>query len=109
MKLICLIGKNFSLVMDSYSKKDAMAEASRCLSCDVICNVCVSVCPNLANYSYKIDPVHYHLQKAVASENGSIEFKDDMDFIIAQPYPGIKYPRFVQRMRKLHHFLPYKG
>jgi len=57
--------KNFNLVMAGYSQEDAIQEASRCLQCDEICNVCVSVCPNLANFSYTIDPVTWSLQKAV--------------------------------------------
>ncbi|MBK7030195.1 MAG: putative selenate reductase subunit YgfK [Bacteroidales bacterium] len=101
--------QNFSLVMESYSKKDAMAEASRCLSCDVICNVCVSVCPNLANYSYKIDPVHYHLQKAVVAENGSIELKEDMDFIITQPYQVLNIRDLCNECGNCTTFCPTKG
>jgi putative selenate reductase len=101
--------RNFNLVMESYSKEEAMEEASRCLNCDVICNVCVSVCPNLANYSYSIDPVHFHLRKAVATENGSIELMDDKDFIILQPYQVLNIRDLCNECGNCSTFCPTKG
>lgn len=41
--------KNSGEVMD---KQAAIQEASRCLYCGDVCNVCVSVCPNRANLYY---------------------------------------------------------
>lgn len=101
--------KNFNLVMNTYLQDEAIEESSRCLSCDHICNVCVSVCPNLANYSYKINPVHYHLQKAVASENGSIELKDDIDFIVTQPYQVLNIRDLCNECGNCTTFCPTKG
>ncbi len=53
---------NFNLVIRTLTKEEAMKEAERCLYCDDVCNVCVSVCPNLSNLSYmakeKVYPVH---------------------------------------------------
>ncbi len=40
----------------SYDADEAAAEASRCLACDEICNLCVSVCPNRANVFWKSGP-----------------------------------------------------
>jgi putative selenate reductase len=37
------------------SKIEMTEEASRCLSCNTICNKCVDVCPNRANVEIKID------------------------------------------------------
>jgi len=34
----------------------AVKEASRCLLCDEVCNICVTVCPNLANQYYEVEP-----------------------------------------------------
>jgi putative selenate reductase len=34
------------------TKEQAVIEASRCLLCDDVCSVCVTVCPNRANYTY---------------------------------------------------------
>jgi len=39
------------------SKNEAVKEAERCLYCDEICNICVTVCPNLANVHFTASPV----------------------------------------------------
>lgn len=46
----------FDLVHPLLTDEQAMAEASRCLYCDDICNVCVTVCPNIANIAIKTEP-----------------------------------------------------
>ncbi|PIE03424.1 MAG: putative selenate reductase subunit YgfK [Acidobacteria bacterium] len=48
--------KNFHLVRGSLSVEDAMKEAARCLSCDLHCDICVTVCPNRANFTYASQP-----------------------------------------------------
>jgi putative selenate reductase len=35
----------------------ATAEADRCLQCDTVCNLCVTVCPNRALHAYEVAPV----------------------------------------------------
>lgn len=52
---------DFSLVVQTLSEKEAKKEASRCLQCDEICNVCVTVCPNRANWSYTIKPREFQV------------------------------------------------
>ncbi len=76
--------QNFKLVMASIQEKEAREEASRCLFCDEICNVCVGVCPNLANFSYRVEPVKYQLQKAVMQNDGVIRYEEDGDFAVDQ-------------------------
>ncbi len=55
--------RNFRLVTDTLSPEQATTEAARCLKCDELCNSCVTVCPNLACFSYQIEPVKFDLQK----------------------------------------------
>ena len=78
--------RNFDLVMSSYTAEEAKEEASRCLQCDLICNVCVSVCPNLANFGYQTEPVNYKMQKAVLKQDGIIEFVEDGAFCTGQTH-----------------------
>jgi putative selenate reductase len=40
-----------------YTPEEARAEAARCLDCDVLCSLCVGVCPNLALLTYETTPV----------------------------------------------------
>jgi len=44
---------SFELVHPSFNKEEAIAEASRCLLCDDVCNICVGVCPNFANVTFE--------------------------------------------------------
>jgi putative selenate reductase len=55
--------KNFNLVTGTLPLELAKIEASRCLKCDELCNICVTVCPNLACYSYRIEPIKVNLQR----------------------------------------------
>jgi putative selenate reductase len=53
--------RGFDLVEGVFTQEEARAEASRCLQCSTICDKCVDVCPNRANYSYKITPFEMSL------------------------------------------------
>jgi putative selenate reductase len=48
--------RNFAETTYTYSLAEARAEASRCLDCDLICSICVGVCPNLAILTYESSP-----------------------------------------------------
>ena len=47
---------DFHEVVDTYPEEAAVAEASRCLDCHVMCSLCTSVCPNLAFMTYLAQP-----------------------------------------------------
>ncbi len=47
---------DFSLVEPGLTENTAQQEADRCLLCDEVCNVCVTVCPNRANLGYWTKP-----------------------------------------------------
>ena len=40
----------------SLNRDEAIAEASRCLLCDDVCNICVGVCPNFSNVTFEAAP-----------------------------------------------------
>ena len=44
--------KPFSMVTETPAEQRIREEASRCLYCDELCNICVTVCPNRANFYY---------------------------------------------------------
>jgi putative selenate reductase len=46
----------FAEVIQCFSPKAAEQEASRCLDCDEVCSLCVTVCPNRANVAYTVSP-----------------------------------------------------
>jgi putative selenate reductase len=43
----------FEEVVDTYPPPAALAEAGRCLDCDLLCSTCESVCPNRAFFTYR--------------------------------------------------------
>ncbi|HHR85870.1 MAG TPA: putative selenate reductase subunit YgfK, partial [Candidatus Acetothermia bacterium] len=51
----------FDLVEKAFTEEEARAEASRCLQCSTVCDKCVDVCPNRANYTYRITPFEVKL------------------------------------------------
>ncbi len=75
--------KNFQLVTSTLTRDEAQKEASRCLLCDEVCNICTTVCPNLAFHSYETVPNSYRIQKIVAN-NGKAEISEDGEFVIEQ-------------------------
>ena len=46
----------FDLVEQTLEEEQARAEAARCLQCSTLCDKCVEVCPNRANYAYRVAP-----------------------------------------------------
>ncbi|MBW2734371.1 MAG: hypothetical protein JRH20_18430, partial [Deltaproteobacteria bacterium] len=44
----------FEPVEAGLDEADARKEAARCLLCDEMCDLCVTVCPNMANLSYGV-------------------------------------------------------
>ncbi|MBW2366339.1 MAG: putative selenate reductase subunit YgfK [Deltaproteobacteria bacterium] len=55
---------NFDMVIETLDVSAAKKEASRCLQCDQLCDICVTVCPNRANMSYSLSPTVFTAQKA---------------------------------------------
>jgi len=45
------------------TEEAARNEANRCLQCSTLCDKCVEVCPNRANYTYRVSPVRLRLPK----------------------------------------------
>jgi len=98
--------RNFKLISETLDKQNIVEEASRCLYCDEICNICTTVCPNFANYSYEITPIKYGLQKAVLGENGKIEIQDDKPFEIKQKYQILNIANFCNECGNCNTFCP---
>jgi putative selenate reductase len=54
----------FDLVIRTLDDATAQKEAARCLYCDEVCNVCVTVCPNRANVGFQVEPTSFTVQEA---------------------------------------------
>jgi len=98
--------KNFNLVSNTLDENSIVNEADRCLFCDEICNICTTVCPNFANYSYDLKPVKYYLQKAIIHTTGKVDILDDEIFEITQPYQIINIANFCNECGNCNTFCP---
>lgn len=69
--------RNFEEIVQTLSPEAARQEAERCVDCNLLCSLCVGVCPNLAFLTYKQKPWEVELpslsirQGAVVVERGS--------------------------------------
>lgn len=100
--------KTFQPVSYTLAEPDAVTEASRCMNCDEICNICVSVCPNRANYSYEIIPEDIQLYKAVRQEN-EVRIEPDKIFSVKQKYQVLNIGDFCNECGNCDTFCPTSG
>jgi putative selenate reductase len=98
--------RNFKLVTETLGRQAIIDEANRCLFCDEICNICTTVCPNFANYSYEAKPFRFELQKAVIMEGDQIDIQSDAIFEIKQNYQILNIGNFCNDCGNCSSFCP---
>ena len=98
----------FDLVSRTMTKEMAIEEASRCLSCDTLCNICTTVCPNRANVSYKVEPFTTQTYKAIYKNGRSLVEKAGV-FTISQAYQVINIGDFCNECGNCTSFCPSSG
>jgi len=100
--------KNFNLVTTTLTAEEAINEASRCLLCDEICDICTTVCPNLAFHSYEITPMKYHLQN-MAVAGYDVEITDGDVFEITQKHQILHIADWCNQCGNCETFCPSAG
>jgi putative selenate reductase len=73
----------FDLVEKAFTEEEAHAEASRCLQCSTVCDKCVEVCPNRANYTYRITPFKAMLP-VLSCRDGILQVVGEEEFSLKQ-------------------------
>jgi putative selenate reductase len=98
----------FDLVIRTLDDESARQEARRCLQCDVLCNICTTVCPNRANIAYPVDPIEIRVQQAVPTgKNARIE---DLETVrITQKFQIINLGDFCNECGNCSTFCPTSG
>lgn len=99
--------KNFDIVLHPLSKEQAMKEASRCLFCNDVCSVCVTVCPNRANHTYFIEPWSIDIFKA--KNNSGIKIEKVGELNTTQKYQVINIGDFCNECGNCTTFCPTAG
>ncbi|MCK5683823.1 FAD-dependent oxidoreductase, partial [bacterium] len=98
----------FDLVIGTMTKEMAIEEASRCLSCDTICNICTTVCPNRANVSYKVKPFSAQTYSAI-SHNNETKIEKKGIFTVSQEHQVINIGDFCNECGNCTTFCPSSG
>ncbi len=96
---------DFNPFVEPLSEQEAREEAGRCLQCDLVCNICVTVCPNRANMALPARPVTFPVQLALA--DGSVRTLGEET--ISQPYQIINVPDFCNECGNCRTFCPTSG
>ncbi len=98
----------FDLVTQTMTREMAIEEASRCLSCDTICNICTTVCPNRANVSYKVEPFKAQTYTAIY-KNGKASVEKTGAFTVSQTHQVINIGDFCNECGNCTTFCPSSG
>ena len=101
--------KSFDLINRTLTKEEAVAEASRCLLCDELCDICTTVCPNAANYSYKTESVEYQMQKAIFSSAENYSLIDTGKFEVKQKNQVLNIGNWCNECGNCSIFCPTSG
>jgi putative selenate reductase len=99
---------DFDLVTQTLDDDTAQQEARRCLQCDVMCNICTTVCPNRANIAYTMDPMEFTVRRAMRS-GGDIQIEDVEIVRISQKFQIINLGDFCNECGNCTTFCPASG
>jgi putative selenate reductase len=100
--------QSFKLVTATLTEEEAVKESSRCLLCDEVCNICTTVCPNLAFHSFETEPVKYELQKVILSGN-KWKITGSETFEIKQKYQILHLADWCNQCGNCDTFCPSSG
>lgn len=100
--------KNFKLVSTTLTKEQAMEEADRCLLCDELCNICTTVCPNLAFHAYEITPQNLQLQNLMIRD-GEMQKEEAYHFTVSQRQQILHIADWCNQCGNCNTFCPSSG
>jgi putative selenate reductase len=100
--------KNFNLLSSTFTKEQALNEANRCLFCDELCNICVTVCPNLSNYSYTIQPTKIDIYQ-VSQQTGKLSYFKQSVLEVNQTHQIVNLKDWCNECGNCSTFCPTSG
>jgi putative selenate reductase len=98
----------FDEVLKPFTAESAALEASRCLDCDDLCSLCVTVCPNRANQAYGIEPFSMTLPLLVQRQ-GSLVAEGARAFDVNQRVQTLNIADFCNDCGNCDTFCPAAG
>lgn len=98
----------FDLISKTLTEDETTAEADRCLSCDLYCAICTTVCPNRANIVFPVNPTDLPQQIAIV-ENGKVSITTEKSLKITQSLQIINISDFCNECGNCTTFCPTSG
>jgi NADPH-dependent glutamate synthase beta subunit-like oxidoreductase len=100
--------RNFAPVNPVLSDEAARREAERCLKCNEMCSLCVTVCPNRANQTYERMPFETRLA-SVKIEGSEAKITGLRQFRVAQRWQIVNVANFCNECGNCETFCPTSG
>jgi len=98
----------FDMVIRTMDEATAQNEAARCLQCDELCHVCVTVCPNRANMGFTLEPTVLKVQQAQPVGDG-VEITDLESVRIEQGHQVLNIGDYCNECGNCTTFCPTSG
>jgi putative selenate reductase len=98
----------FAPIESTLGDAEAQEEALRCVQCTTFCDKCVEVCPNRANYTFRVQPVRWTLP-LLAVVNGSVQVVGREEFRIVQNRQILHVDDFCNECDNCQTFCVHQG
>jgi putative selenate reductase len=98
----------FAEVLKPFTAESAALEASRCLDCDDLCSLCVTVCPNRANLAYGLEPFSLQLPLLIQRQ-GRLVAEGTQPFAVSQRVQTLNIGDFCNECGNCDTFCPAAG
>ena len=98
----------FNEVIQTFTPESAAQEAARCLDCDDVCSLCVTVCPNRANHAYPMAPFQLELPVLV-QRGGRLAQEGTQPFAVLQTVQTLNIADFCNECGNCATFCPTAG
>jgi putative selenate reductase len=98
----------FAEVEGAFGPEAAVAEAARCLDCDEVCSLCVTVCPNRANMAYAMTPLKLDLP-VLTVRQGQLVVSGSTPFAVDQAVQIVNIADFCNDCGNCTTFCPTSG
>ena len=98
----------FDKIIKTLPDSLALQEIKRCLKCNLLCNTCVTACPNKAIFSYMLDLQNIKIP-IIKIENKNITIDEYENFVIKQKYQVAIYTPFCNECGNCSIFCPTNG
>ena len=100
--------QGFAEVLQPFTPEAAALEASRCLDCDEVCSLCVTVCPNRANQAYACEPFTLELPRLIQRQ-GRLVVEGVAPFAVTQRVQTLNIADFCNDCGNCDPFCPAAG